>query len=45
MINVKENRSGINQEWTIQRHWKQWTHKTQDDDKQKKINTQHKTEK
>jgi hypothetical protein len=34
MINVRENNSG--QEWTIQRHWQQWTHKTQDDDKQNK---------
>jgi len=22
-----------NQEWTIQRHWKHWSHKTQDEDK------------
>ena len=28
-INVRENRSG-NQEWTIQRHWQHWVHKTQD---------------
>ena len=27
-INVRENRSG-NQEWTIQRHWQHWVHKTQ----------------
>jgi hypothetical protein len=28
-IKVRENRMG-NQEWTIQRHWKHRTHKTQD---------------
>jgi hypothetical protein len=38
-INVWENRSG-NQEWTIQRHWQHWAHKTQDEDKQIK-KTQH----
>ena len=32
-INFRENRKG-NQEWTIQRHWKDWEHKTQDEDKQ-----------
>ena len=38
-INVRENRRG-NQEWTIQRNWKHWGHKTQDEDKQnKKHNT------
>jgi len=26
-----------NQEWTIQRHWKHWSHKTQDDEE--KTNT------
>ena len=26
-IHVTENRKS-NQEWTIQRHWKQWVHKT-----------------
>ena len=34
-INVRENRRG-NQEWTIQRHWQHWVHKTQDEDKQNK---------
>ena len=28
-INVRENCKG-NQEWTIQRHWQHWGHKTQD---------------
>ena len=33
-----------NQEWTIQRHWPHWVHKTQDDDKQtKKQKKQQKT--
>jgi hypothetical protein len=31
-----------NQEWTIQRDWQHWLHKTQDEDKQ---NTTPKTEK
>ena len=34
-INVRENGRG-NQEWTIQRHWQHWVHKTQDEDKQDK---------
>ena len=34
-INVRENRRG-NQEWTIQRTWQHWVHKTQDEDKQNK---------
>ena len=38
-INVRENRRD-NQEWTIQRHWQRWAHKTQDDDKQN-TKTQH----
>ena len=29
-INFRENRRG-NQEWTIQRHWKDWAHKKQDE--------------
>ena len=33
-----------NQEWTIQRNWQQWIHKTQDEDKQnKKHNTENKS--
>ena len=37
-INEK-NRRG-NQEWTIQRNWQHWVHRTQDEDKQnKKHNT------
>ena len=43
-INVRENRRD-NQEWTIQRHWKSWTHKTQDEDKQSKKNPQYTTQK
>jgi hypothetical protein len=31
-INVSENQRG-NKEWTIQRHWQHWTHKTQPLDK------------
>jgi hypothetical protein len=27
-INVRENRRG-NQEWTVQRNWQHWVHKTQ----------------
>ena len=41
-INVRENRRG-NQEWTIQRNWQHWVHKTQDEDKQN-IETLEKTE-
>jgi len=38
-IKVRENRKG-NQEWTIERNWQYWVHKTQDEDKQsKKHNT------
>jgi CRISPR/Cas system-associated endonuclease/helicase Cas3 len=32
-INVRENRR-VNQEWTNQREWQHWSHKTQDEDKQ-----------
>jgi len=39
-MNVRENRRG-NQEWTIQRNWKHWVHKTQDEDKQNKNTTQY----
>ena len=35
-INVRETRRG-NQEWTIQRHWQHWVHKTQEEEKQNKI--------
>jgi len=28
-----------NQEWTLQRNWQHWVHKTQDDDKHNKKNT------
>ena len=39
-INVRENQRG-NKEWTIQRNWQHWVHKTQDEDKQnKKHNTE-----
>jgi hypothetical protein len=34
-INVRENRRG-NQEWTTQRNYQHWVHKTQDEDKQSK---------
>ena len=33
--NVRENWRD-NQEWTIQRHWQHWVHKTQGEDKQNK---------
>ena len=35
----RENRRG-NQEWTIQRNFQHWVHKTQDEDKQDKDTTQ-----
>ena len=34
-INVRENRRE-NQEWTNQKHWQHWVHKTQDEGKQNK---------
>ena len=34
-IQVRENRRG-NQEWTTQRDWQHWVHKTQDEDKHNK---------
>ena len=34
-IKVRENRRS-NQEWTTQRNWQHWVHKTQDEDKQNK---------
>ena len=34
-INVRENQRGT-QEWTIQRNWQHWVHKTRDQDKQNK---------
>jgi hypothetical protein len=30
-LNVREIRSG-NQEWTLQRYWQHWAHKTQDEE-------------
>ena len=41
-LNVGENRRG-NQEWTIQRQWQHWEHKTQDVNKET-TKTQHNTE-
>ena len=38
--NVREYRRG-NQEWTIQRHWQHWVHKTQNEDKQSNNKKQH----
>jgi hypothetical protein len=35
-IYVRENRRG-NQEWTIQRNWQHWEHKTHDEYKYKEI--------
>ena len=44
-VNVRENRRG-NQEWTIQRNWQHWVHKTQEVDNQTKNNkTQHREKK
>jgi hypothetical protein len=37
-INVRENRMS-NHEWTIQRNWQHWVHKTQDENKRNKKNT------
>ena len=37
-IHVREHRRG-KQEWTIQRHWQHWAHKTQNEDKLKKKHT------
>ena len=34
-INVRENQRS-NQEWTIQRNWQHWVHKTQDEGKHNK---------
>jgi hypothetical protein len=31
----KQTKTRGNQEWTIQRHWQHWAHKTQDEDKLK----------
>jgi hypothetical protein len=33
---TKTNKTRGNQEWTIQRNWQHWEHKTQDEDKQNK---------
>jgi hypothetical protein len=33
---TKTNKTRGHQEWTIQRHWQHWVHKTQDKDKQNK---------
>jgi hypothetical protein len=41
-INVRENRRD-NQEWTIQRNWQHWVHRTQDENKQNKNTTQQTT--
>ena len=38
---LRENRMG-NQEWTIQRHWRHWAHKTLEEDKHN-TKTQHNT--
>ena len=38
-INARENRRG-NKQWTIQRHWQHWVHKTQDKDKQNQSTAQ-----
>ena len=39
-INVRENRR-VNQEWTIQRNWQHWKHKTQSAVTQNKNTKQH----
>ena len=44
IIHVRKSRSG-NHEWTIQRHWQYWVHKTQDEDKQNQHNKKQKTQK
>ena len=35
-LSVRENRRG-NKEWTIQRHWQHWIHKTLHEDKQTNV--------
>jgi hypothetical protein len=40
IVNVVRQNRRSNQEWTIQRHWQHWVHKTQNEDKLK--NTTHK---
>ena len=42
-INLTENRRA-NQEWTIQRHWQYWIHKTRNKDKKRKKEKTHNTE-
>ena len=39
-INIREYRRG-NQQWTIQRNWQHWVHKTQDEDKHNAICVEH----
>jgi hypothetical protein len=34
---MKTNKTRGNQEWTIQRNWQHWVHKTQGKDKQNKV--------
>ena len=38
--NTRQKKPKGNQEWTIQRHLRYWTHKTEDEDKQN-TKTQH----
>ena len=35
-MNIREKRRRGNQEWTIQKNWQHWVHKTQEEDKQNK---------
>jgi hypothetical protein len=30
----RQTKVRVNEEWTIQRNWQHWVHKTQDEDKQ-----------
>ena len=38
-IHIREEQRG-NQEWTIYRQWQHWVHKTQDEDKEMKHNSE-----
>jgi hypothetical protein len=35
-MNIREKRRRGNQEWTIQKNWQHWVHKTQEEGKQNK---------
>jgi len=43
-MDIPEKTEWGNQEWTFQRNWQHWLHKTQDEDKEKKNVGQHYTQ-